>query len=136
MKITRTELTQLISERVKKIVTEQDNDIQDWDFAKQIFEIEESRKPNINEMKDMTAVSFIQAGVRHQRLKDRLILNKKTGTVEISETDLINLFPTEQEAERLVMIHDNKEYGGGTITEDTIKWVKEFMLQKLKNKIV
>lgn len=46
----------------------EDSDIKDWDFAKKIFILEEEREPNTTTM-DTTAIAFIQAGIRHQRLK-------------------------------------------------------------------
>lgn len=44
-----------------------DLDEKDFYFAKWIFEQEEGRAPNMNNMKDMNAVAMIEVGVRYAR---------------------------------------------------------------------
>ena len=44
-----------------------DRDEQNFEFAKWIFEREEGRKPNFNDVKDMNAVAMLEVGIRYTR---------------------------------------------------------------------
>lgn len=41
----------------------------DYIFAKEVFEIEEGRKPDMNNTKEMNCVAMLQVGIMHARKK-------------------------------------------------------------------
>jgi hypothetical protein len=48
-----------------------DYDEDDYDFANEVFEKEEGRKPDMNTTKDMNCIAMIQVGIKHQRLRNK-----------------------------------------------------------------
>lgn len=49
---------------------ETDSDTLDYEFAKEVFELEEGRPANMNNDDDMRMVAALQTGIRHQRLRN------------------------------------------------------------------
>lgn len=48
---------------------EPDSDEADYEFALEVFKIEEGRDANMNNENDMRCVAMLQVGIRHQRLR-------------------------------------------------------------------
>jgi hypothetical protein len=44
-----------------------DFDQQNFEYAMYVFEQEESRKPDMNDVKDMNAVAILEVGIRYTR---------------------------------------------------------------------
>lgn len=54
-------------EFIKSNKVENDFDKENYEFAKWVFEKEEGRKPNMNDTKDMNAVSLLEVGIKYSR---------------------------------------------------------------------
>lgn len=54
---------------IKKSEVDSD-DFLDFEFAKEVFKIEEGRSANMNDDNDSRCVAILQVGIRHQRLKN------------------------------------------------------------------
>lgn len=61
--------TQYINENMDISLTNNSDDFdsQNYEYAKWIFEKEESRPPNMNNIQDMRMVSSIEVGIRYTR---------------------------------------------------------------------
>lgn len=52
-----------------------DYDQQDYQFALEVFKIEEGRDANMNDDNDSRCIAILQIGIKHQRLKEKIIGN-------------------------------------------------------------
>lgn len=46
-----------------------DDDTEDYNYALEIFKIEEGREPKMNTREDMLIIAALQVGIRYARLK-------------------------------------------------------------------
>lgn len=54
---------------MKQIIEQyEDFDVQNYEFAKVVFEKEEGRKPNMNNTQDMNLVATLEVGIKYTRI--------------------------------------------------------------------